>query len=192
MDVRGLAAVGRLYASNAQCVLGAAIGLVSIFLPWLVIVKTEIWWWGFPGEFGSLYEPILGDSLDLLGVVSLVPGSADAFCTLFALGVIISFYTPLGGIVEGVGLAGFALDYAQAGGVYLVAAYELMPVDLMNNYPELLYWSLPFDLGVGYLLGVVSAFVVLSSTSAAVRDARKGPMIHTRMAALAWNTSRTK
>ena len=70
--------------------------------------------------------------------------------------------------------------------------YELAPIDLLNEYPQFIYFDVSFALGVGYLLGVVSTFIVLSSTSAAVRDAREGPVVHTRVAALAWNTSRTK
>ncbi len=192
--MRDIAAFGRLFANNAQCVLGASIGLVSIFLPWLVLSDTQRWWLRFPAgsDIGSIYEPILGSSLDLLGVVSLAPGTAATFCTLFALGVIFSFYTPLGGIVEGVGLAGFAYIYAQSGGVYSVAVYELSPIDLFNEYPRFIYFDASFVLGVGYLLGVVSSFIVLSSTSAAVRDAREGPMVHARTAALAWNTTRRR
>ena len=190
--MRYIAAFGRLFASNAQCVLGASIGLVSIFLPWLVLSDAQRWWLRFPaGSYiGSIYEPTSWSSLDLLGVVSLAPGMAATFCTLFALGVIFSFYTPLGGVVEGVGLAGFAYTYAQSGGVYSIAIYELAPIDLMNEYPRFIYFDASFVLGVGYLLGVVSTFVVLSSTSAAVRDARDGPMVHARTAALAWNTTR--
>lgn len=192
--MRGIAAIGRLYASNAQCVLGALIGLAAIFLPWLVLSETQRWWLRFPaGSYiGSIYEPTSWSSLDLLGVVSLAPGMAATFCTVFALGVIFSFYTPLGGVVEGIGLAGFAYAHAQSGGVYSVAIYELAPVDLLNEYPQFIYFDVSFALGVGYLLGVVSTFIVLSSTSAAVRDAREGPVVHTRVAALAWNTSRTK
>ena len=192
--MRVASVIGRLYAANAQCVLGASIGLASVFLPWLVLSDTQSWWLRFPaGSYiGSIYEPTSWSSMDLLGVVALAPGMAATFCTVFALGVIFSFYTPLGGVVEGIGLAGFAYTYAQSGGVYSVAIYELAPIDLLNEYPQFIYFDVSFALGVGYLLGVVSTFIVLSSTSAAVRDAREGPVVHTRVAALAWNTSRTK
>ena len=192
--MRVASVIGRLYAANAQCVLGASIGLASVFLPWLVLSDTQSWWLRFPaGSYiGSIYEPTSWSSMDLLGVVALAPGMAATFCTVFALGVIFSFYTPLGGVVEGIGLAGFAYTYAQSGGVYSVAIYELAPIDLLNEYPQFIYFDVSFALGVGYLLGVVSTFIVLSSTSAAVCDAREGPVAHTRVAALAWNTSRTK
>lgn len=190
--MRRAADLGRLCSSNPQCVIGAALGLAAVFLPWLVLSTYQTQWPYPPMPVSGYYEPTIDSSLSLLGVASLVQGLANVFCTLFAIGVIVSFYTPLGGIVEGVGLAGFALSFAQAGGEYRVAVYELSSDRLMNEYPQFLYATTEFVLGVGFLFGVVSTFIVLSSTSAAVRDSREGPAVHNRVAALAWKTSRTK
>lgn len=177
-----------MFGPNLQCLVGAALGMAAMLLPWLLLDP------GFtsPRVFGGGYAPDFGgQAMNLVQVVVLIPGSVKLFCALFAAGAVLSFFTPLGGILQSVGLVGFAFGYAAAGGAYGFPVHFVGSGMLPDGSGPVYIESL-FGLGIGYLVAIVSTFMVLTSTTSAVRAARVGPVVHNRVAALAWNTARTR
>ena len=177
-----------MFRPSVQCVAGAALGLVSIFLPWLGLEFYQY----HPPLYAMYQSTLIGPSLDLLEVVTYTFGTVSVFCAIYAVGTIISMLTPLGGIFQAVGLSGFIYGFALSGGEYQVAIFERVGDVTYGSMPAFLFVEASLSLGVGYYIALLSTFIVLWSPSAAVRAVREGPLVHNRIAALAWNTSRSR
>ncbi|HIJ18025.1 MAG TPA: hypothetical protein HA364_09660 [Thermoplasmata archaeon] len=177
-----------MFRPGAQCVVGAALGLVSIFLPWLGLDFYQ-----YHPPFSSLYQStLIGPSLNLLEVVTYMFGAVTVFCAIYAVGAIMSMLTPLGGVLQAIGLSGFIYGFALSGGEYRVALFERVSDITYGSMPAFVSVEATLSLGVGYYIAMLSTFIVLWSPSAAVRAVREGPLVHNRIAALAWNTSRPR
>lgn len=184
--MRKITAPFKVFSPNLQCLFGAALGMAALFLPWLLLDPG----FAYPRAIGIGYTPVFeGSAMNLFQVVALIPGSVKLFCALFAAGAALSFFTPLGGILQSVGLVAFAFGHA-AWGEYGFPVRLVGPF-ISDDLP-IIYIERPFALGIGYLVAVLSTFMVLTSTTSAVRAARVGPVVHNRVAALAWNTARTR
>lgn len=189
--MRKVEPLARMFVANPQCVIGAALGAAAVFLPWMYVEHIAF---HFPAaSFWEYYHPTFeGHTLNLLQSAVLISGPLKAFSMLFAIGVALSFLSPLGGIVQGSGLAGFAYVYAASHGEFEIAVYEVERSSSLIGYPEVVYSSGSFVLALGFAVAAISTLMVLSSASSAVREVREGPAVHNRVAALAWNTSRTR
>jgi len=88
---------------NVLCVTGAALGIVSLFFPWIV--------------GGDLPNDVLYSDLLVNDILLGPPGFSTVFiifCSLFLVGTGLSFLTPTGGFVQMVGIIGFLASYPSA------------------------------------------------------------------------------
>ncbi len=139
---------------NGQSIVGAAVGMVAIFQPWLILKvppsiapsipgSLSIFWFGTE-EF-NLLDLIAGDTVGV-----------GFFCAVFLFGTLLSVFSPIGAVPQMFGLLGFAFSYWAYVG-------HQSPVGFAS-------WSL----GLGYALGIVSTFIVLQSPGRSVLAANGG------------------
>jgi hypothetical protein len=88
---------------NVLCVFGAALGVVSLFFPWVV--------GGNPPSSVSYSDLLVNDIL--LGP-PVFPALFIVFCSMFLVGTGLSFMTPTGGFVQMIGVIGFLNMYPSA------------------------------------------------------------------------------
>ncbi len=88
---------------NVLCVLGAALGIASLFLPWIV---------GGDLPHNVEYSDLLVNDI-LLGS-PIFTAAFILFCTMFLVGTGLAFVTPTGGFVQLAGLLGFLYAYPDA------------------------------------------------------------------------------
>jgi len=150
---------------SPQSIAGATIGLVAVVLPWLACER--LWWspdmhyfevWYGVKEF-TLLDVVFNDALGL-----------SVFCTVFLLGTILALFTPVGSVLQIVGLTVFSFGFGGIG--------------LQTGRVET--WSL----GLGYALGIVSTLVVVDSMVGTMATANNGKpvMMLSRVAALSPRT----
>ena len=88
---------------NLLCVTGAALGIVSLFFPWIV--------------GGNLPNDVMYSNLlvnDILLGPPIFSTQFIIFCSLFLVGTGLSFITPTGGFVQMIGIIGFINTYPSA------------------------------------------------------------------------------
>jgi hypothetical protein len=93
----------RLAHLNLLCLAGASLGALSLFLTWTDSVVSPIAYCTWPDS----------------GVIDILFNWCDAecalrvACTLFLIGVVLTFLTTLGAFIEMAGLGGFFIWYAN-------------------------------------------------------------------------------
>ncbi len=130
---------------NLQSGIGAFIGLMSLSLIWVnragmafIIPAPSN---GTPFNFHSQLT-----IFDLMGPT----GHATLYVWLFITGAIVALASPIGGVLQGIGLIGIAF-----------------------RIDSVLPWGIHAFLGPGYLLAIVSTLMVLTSVSV-IRTANNG------------------
>lgn len=88
---------------NLLCVTGAALGIVSLFFPWIVGGNL-------PNDV--MYRHLLVNDI-LLGP-PIFSTLFIIFCSMFLVGTGLSFLTPAGGFVQMIGIVGFLYAYPSA------------------------------------------------------------------------------
>jgi len=144
---------------NGQSIVGAAVGLIAVFQPWLMRKVSSSYVPGFPGSPGSLSIYWFGDmEFNLLDLIARDTLGLGFFCAVFLFGTLLSAFSPVGAVPQMIGLLGFAFGYAAIFGLH-------NPV-----YTGFASWSL----GLGYALGIVSTLIVLQSPGRAMLTANGG------------------
>ena len=146
---------------NLQSGIGAFIGLMSLSLIWVSrggIVG------GYPIPKGSSIIPFFHFHMQftIFDLMDHAGGNAALFGGLFVVGTIVALASPIGGVFQGIGLLGIAF-----------------------GMESVLSYGQHLSLGPGYLLAIISTFMVLTSVSA-IRSANGGKPARTlsRFAAL--------
>ena len=129
---------------NLQSGIGAFIGLMSLSLIWVSR-------WGYESHppAGSIHFHY-HNQFTIFDLMGHTGDNAALFGGLFIIGAIVALASPIGGVFQGIGLLGIAF-----------------------GMESVLSYGQHLSLGPGYLLAIVSTFVVLTSASV-IRSANGG------------------
>lgn len=128
---------------NMLCLIGAVIAVLSLSMPWVVIQTDESNDLTYIGAF-ELDDPITG--------IRSLPETLHYSLTIFMIGTVIAFFTPLGGIPQLMGSLGVFLTTITTKledgqmGVYLGAGAAVIG-------SVCVIMSLLAPLGIGYYVG---------------------------------------
>ena len=151
---RGVLKVFSFYSRpNAQCAIGAMVGLAAIVLPWIREVNSRITVIP-PASQRFYWMEVYWNGLDL--VISHVLSHYSLYLLLFVLGTIAALFTPLGGIAQVAGLLGFALTFR------------------FFNSGLLSYSPVNEHLSIGYFAAILSTVLVITSSMSAIRNSNGG------------------
>lgn len=130
--------------ANLLCLAGAALGLVSLLLPW---------WQGAELGLGlmidrdyMLVQDVLFDSTEYDSMFLVA-------CTLFVVGTLLAFWSPLGGLVQVPGALGFFAMFGSEIGVHRGEDVIALGAYLGLISMIIVTVSLIVPLGIGYSLG---------------------------------------
>ncbi len=139
-----VASRGERRGVNALCVIGAALAVIAIFLPWAgtTLVNSAD---GLTYEYQATPIDYISSHMNFMGVGT--EAFAIAISILFA-GVVLSFLTPLAGFIQLAGLATFYLN---------IQGYVRTAVDLQG------YSFFKTELSYGFFVGLIAVGITVLS-----------------------------
>ena len=123
----------------------------------------------------SIIGPVVTD-YDLIQLITADSFGLGLICLVFLVGTLLAFLSPVGALLQVIGIVGFSLSYAAR-----------------NSLITTSVWSEPegWSLGLGYALGVISTLIVMQSPVKAMLAANRGRPVRMlgRFAALSPRTT---
>ena len=142
-----------LFRPNYFATMGAFVGLFALVLPWLVQGSAIQGTYVSPPMTGDpdmnrLLEPrhILWNqqTLSFFGAMNWWEGDIGVFLVVYLAGTIIALFTPLGGLVQGIGLTGFVWNMR-------LIQHSLNNINIYRN---------EYEFGLGYFIALISMLIV--------------------------------
>jgi len=161
---------------NVLCLVGAALGLVSLFLPW---------WQGYEIAVATMVDK------DYMLVEDVLFNSAQygslfvIACTLYVVGTFLAFGSPLGGLVQIPGILGFFAMFGSEIGVHRGEDTIALGAYLGLASAAVVTVSLLVPLGIGYSLKRKARIASLASAAKFITVNRYDEAAKIRLNALA-------
>jgi len=154
-SLRAVKAAAFYSRPNLQSGIGAFIGLMSLSLVWVSRAGTGVYS-SFPVGFRFHHHM----QFTIFDLMRHAGHHATLFGVLFVIGTIVALASPIGGVIQGIGLVGIAFRM------------ESLSFALFSS-PGHYTTGFHLFLGPGYLLAIVSTILVLTSVSV-IRTANGG------------------